>query len=454
MSSPECERGLLGSILSSDYARVMGLCCEARLEPEAFTTEDRRLIYRVCAWLTNEKHPIDTTIVSDRLKQYGKLEEVGGPVAIDRLIDDAPTPTHAEYYLREVKNKWLLRQIEEEGRTTIKSARNSEREPQDVLASHIQRLVTLAGSECVKSPSKERVWADVRKSAYAARGGAPIGVPAPWPSFSKHTGGAPFGRVCLVAGRTKTRKSYLVHQWGVYASILQENPMPGAYYPLEDGQRVGMSRAACALAGVDCWTWEHGKFSDEEAGGVEAAAQRIIKSHYDIRRGRGMSMAQMRLDIARGVSKNKWRFVIIDAFKDMDVSGGSYQDEGKLSKWTQDVAEEFDIALMVVHHVRKNRSEGQTKEDRTQQRLRLEDVRGHSRIGEDARMIVVLQCKLERNNFGEAHYHDYLLDCVANNYGETAASCLDIEEGTGVFTENNERKPWLDADDSSWGKWG
>ena len=435
------EQSVIGSILQ-EPTRVMAVCRDEGLSPEAFTDPACNLVYRACYWLDENKKPIDITSVQNVLTQYGKLDVVGGSMGLDKLIDATPTASHAEYYVEQVSEAWTLRTIEADGKTMVEAVKNPDAKSSDIIAEYMQKLVNLSDNKRDRSLDKNQLWQKVRAMAHASKEGVPIGLPSPWPEFTKRTGGARFGLVTAIAGRKGTRKSYISHQWGLYASVQAENKIPGAYYPLEDGQEIGFIRAACCLAKVNCWHYEHGRFTPEQSELVDKAAAQLIKSEYHIRAGRGLSLPQFRLEIARGVAKYGWKFVIIDAFKDLDDSGGDYRSEGKISKWTQDVADEFDLAFLLVHHVKKNRDDDRTEQDKEQQKLKIEDIRGHSRLVDDAKQINILQCKRIVDERGAIIYDDYVLDCAANNFGPTSAMCLDLDSGTGIFTENTIRQPW------------
>lgn len=445
--SEASERALLGCLLL-EGGRVMPLCRKAGLEPDAFYLPAHKLVWRACAWLDGTGKGIDVLMAANALRTHGFLEGAGGQAALDGLIDSAAVSAHAEHYLADVQAKWLARRLVAEGLALQDAGYDGRVDPQDVLAGTIHRLTELAGKRAGQSRTKDEVWERVLASVQSAKAGRPVGLPAPWPTFTSYTGGARFGGVTLLIGRSKTRKSYVAHQWGLFAGVSREQQIPGAYYPLEDGQEIALMRAACCLAGVDCWRFETGKVEDSEMAAVNEAAARIRKSPYDIRFGRGMSLPQWRLEIARGVANEGWRFVTIDAFKDMQPTGGNVEQDARLSGWLHDVAGEFDLAMLVVQHVKKNRTLNRTQ-DRDErktwwERIIKEDARGASQITDGARMIVALQCQLKRDKNGQNRYTHYVLDGIANNYGQTGSVCLDLDEASGVFTEAPGRTPFAD----------
>jgi replicative DNA helicase len=440
--APSAERGVLGASLLDSYL-VMDLAARHGMTIEWFYVSAHRRIYGCMAYLRDQGKAGDALVVKTYLERKGILEEVGGMAYLLGMIDGALVPS-IETYIDDMEQAW-------KGRVILKSLMQVEQavyaggDCSEIIADHLSEMHEVA-QEKGEEDSKRAAWERVSNLALQAREGRARGVPSPWESFNGFTGGAPYNVYTLVIGKSKSRKSYLVHQWGLYAAVTQENPIPGSYYALEDGLDTALARAACALAGYDSWLFEHGRFTDEEKGRIDDCAERIVNSHYEIRDASGLSLAQLRLSIARDVSKNGHRFVIIDALKDMSGSDGDYKKEVALAKWLQQIAREFKIALIVVHHVNKGGSRSDRPErDIWWERITKADSRGASQLTDGARMILALQCQMHRKN---GTLGGFVLDCIANNNGPTGNVSLDLDEGSGVFTESERDafSDWVDQD--------
>src|SRR6266704_4100060 len=73
----DAEQSVLGAILLSDRS-LYALVIEEGLRAEDFYRERHGTIYEAMLALYNESEPVDTLTVIDRLKQSGKLQEIGG----------------------------------------------------------------------------------------------------------------------------------------------------------------------------------------------------------------------------------------------------------------------------------------------------------------------------------------------------------------------------------------
>src|SRR2546421_10781676 len=85
----EAEQSVLGAILLSDRS-LYALVIEEGLRPEDFYRERHAAIYEAMLALYNESEPVDVLTVTDRLRQTGKLEDIGGQASVDELTGLVP----------------------------------------------------------------------------------------------------------------------------------------------------------------------------------------------------------------------------------------------------------------------------------------------------------------------------------------------------------------------------
>jgi len=425
--SEESERGLLGSVLL-DYSRVLDLCTEKGLVAEALYVPSHRTIFGACLDLYEAKQPVDLLSVTGCIKDQGALDRIGGSVFLDRLVDSTPTAAHSEYYIEHVMEKWLARKVIEEARET-ESVLYAGGSPIEVIATHLHNMTELQGHGD-KRTSKGDVWARCQANAAAAKEGKTVGLPSPWEGFNRETGGATHAGVTLILGGGGTRKSFLANQWGLHASVNKGEA--GVYYPFEDGPVRATDRSVSLLAGLNCYHWSRGRYTPEQARLMVEAFKVYDKSPMEIRGGRGKSLAQRRLEIARGVAKSGWKYVIFDAFKDMMKNSDDISEQSTTIKWCADVAEEFDIPVLLTHHV--NRGNKDVKQQA--ERIMKKDMRGSLTIWDASRMVIALQCQKKLTLDNRPRYVHYVLDCIKNNYGPLGSMALNINQDTGRFTES------------------
>jgi len=104
----DAEQGVLGSMLldRDAIARVVEL-----LRAEDFYRDAHRRIYEAVTDLFERGEPVDLITVTDRLRDKGQLDDVGGASYVTSLLSAVPTAANVEYYARIVLQKSMLRQL-------------------------------------------------------------------------------------------------------------------------------------------------------------------------------------------------------------------------------------------------------------------------------------------------------------------------------------------------------
>lgn len=104
----EAEQGVLGSMLldRDAIAKVIEL-----IRPEDFYRDAHRRIFETIADLFERGEPVDLITVTDRLRDKGHVEDVGGAGYVTSLLNAIPTAANVEYYARIVLQKSMLRHL-------------------------------------------------------------------------------------------------------------------------------------------------------------------------------------------------------------------------------------------------------------------------------------------------------------------------------------------------------
>src|SRR6516165_4636395 len=106
----DAEQSVLGAILLSDRS-LYALVIEEGLRADDFYRERHGLIYEAMLALYNESEPVDVLTVTERLRQSGRLEDVGGHATVDELTGVVPAAGHARRYAQIVRENALMRRL-------------------------------------------------------------------------------------------------------------------------------------------------------------------------------------------------------------------------------------------------------------------------------------------------------------------------------------------------------
>ena len=167
--SDEGEKGLLGSILL-EPERVIDLCLQAKMNVDAFYIPAHKIVFTAIGTIIGKGGAVDIRTVADYLKQKGQIEQAGGVLALDKLIDDTPTSAHAGHYIEMVKRRWLGRKIYQaciEGRSEVLEGDDPEK-----LRSKLEQIFTDM-SEMKTSMTIKEMFVEMTENIRLGMSGAP-----------------------------------------------------------------------------------------------------------------------------------------------------------------------------------------------------------------------------------------------------------------------------------------
>src|ERR1700704_1416192 len=93
----EAERSVLGAVLL-DERHLYALLVEEHLRPDHFYREQHGSVFAAMLELHETDRKIDHLTVAEVLREAGKLEQAGGPAAIEELAGWVPAAGHAREY--------------------------------------------------------------------------------------------------------------------------------------------------------------------------------------------------------------------------------------------------------------------------------------------------------------------------------------------------------------------
>src|SRR6185369_14141894 len=143
----DAERFVLGSILLDDSFFIQAA---GNLEPDDFSLEKHRRIFRRMADLHERAEKIDRITVANELMKFNELEACDGLSYLVSLDDGLPQLPNVDSYIRIVKDKAVLRRIIVASQHMINRCLLDAEEPDQILAGAEETLLKL-GEARVKS---------------------------------------------------------------------------------------------------------------------------------------------------------------------------------------------------------------------------------------------------------------------------------------------------------------
>jgi replicative DNA helicase len=106
----EAEKSVLGAVLL-DERHLHALAADEQLRPEHFYREQYGHVFAAMLQLHDSSRRIDHLTVAEALRDGGRLDQVGGPGAIEELTGWVPAAGHAREYGRIVRDNALRRAL-------------------------------------------------------------------------------------------------------------------------------------------------------------------------------------------------------------------------------------------------------------------------------------------------------------------------------------------------------
>ena len=147
----DAERFVLGSIMLDDslYIQAAGT-----LEPDDFSLEKHRRIFKRMGELHERGETIDRVTVANELMRYNELEACDGLSYLVSLDDGLPQILNLDSYIRIVKDKAILRRIIFASQQLMNRCLVGEEDPQEILAGAEETLLKLGEAARDRRPGQ------------------------------------------------------------------------------------------------------------------------------------------------------------------------------------------------------------------------------------------------------------------------------------------------------------
>ena len=205
----DAERFVLGSIMLDDalYIQAAG-----ELEPDDFSLDKHRRIFRRMGELQERGEKIDRITIANELMKFNELEACDGITYLVSLDDGLPQIPNLDAYIRIVKDKAVLRRIIFASQHMMNRALLGEEEPDEILSGAEETLLKL-GEARVKSGLLDpgQILQDYEGgiNAFLDPSKRIKGISTGFAKFDELTGGLHGGDLCIVAARPSMGKTAL-----------------------------------------------------------------------------------------------------------------------------------------------------------------------------------------------------------------------------------------------------
>lgn len=150
-SNVEAETSVLGAAMQDPKA----LKLVAEMSPEDFTAPEHRLILMAMKDMAKAGTPVDLVTMHDKLSEGKKIDIIGGPAYLARIISFVPTTANVKSYINIVKECAARRQLKTIGEALISASGDSERKIDEIREKAALTIRDVKAGETVKLISQE-----------------------------------------------------------------------------------------------------------------------------------------------------------------------------------------------------------------------------------------------------------------------------------------------------------
>ena len=379
----DAEKFVLGSILLDDtlYVQAAGT-----LEPEDFSLEKHRRIFKRMGELQTRGEKIDRITVANELMKFNELEACDGLTYLVSLDDGLPQIPNLDSYIRIVKDKAILRRIIFASQHMMNRCLLGEEEPGDILAGAEETILKLGDSQ-IKSgllnPGQILQGYEGGISAFLDPSKRIKGISTGFAKLDEMTGGLHGGDLCIIAARPSMGKTALALNIAQHVALKLKQTV--AIFSLEMSQESLLTRMLCAAARVDSQRFRAGFLSQEERRKLNHSLHELVEAPLYIDDTSGVHLMDMHAKLRRLQQEHKIGLVIVDYLQLMTVPGrqeNRNQEVSTLSRGMKLLAKELNVPMMVLSQL--SRAVEQRQGDH---RPQLSDLRESGSIEQDADLV-------------------------------------------------------------------
>ncbi len=383
----ELEEAVLGALM---LERDSIIAVQEYITPEAFYTEEHRLIYKAIESLSAELKPIDLYTVTECLKVRGELKKVGGTAYLAQLTQKVGSAANVEFHAKIIAQKYVQRELI---RSATEIQRRSYDEDQDVTdligyaeseifkvaEGHVKRSVQSA-KDVLSKAMMQIEEASKNTSAFN-------GVPSGFMAVDRVTLGWQPSDLIIIAARPAMGKTAFVLSMARNMAIDHESPV--AFFSLEMSSVQLMMRLIIAETGLSGTDIKSGRLTPEQWRHLESATKPLGTAPLFIDDTPALSVFEFRSKARRLKIHNDIKIIIIDYLQLMtgnaDSKGNREQEVAFISRTLKAIAKELNVPIIALSQLsRATETRGGSK------RPQLSDLRESGAIEQDADIVAFI----------------------------------------------------------------
>lgn len=382
----EAEMSVLGSLMLDKDAilKVVDI-----IAPHNFYRDRHRAISEAMIDLFERREPIDVLSVSNRLREKGVLEEVGGMSYLTSLVNAVPTATNVVHYAEIVHRKHLLRNLIDVSQQIGQLGYQESGDVETLLDEAERKVFGIA------QRSLRQRFASVAEALEGAweridtlqKGDTLRGLSTGFTQLDNLLAGLQKSDFIVLASRPSFGKTTLALDIVRHAAI--KNNIPVGIFSLEMSTAQLVDRLIAAEAHVDLWKLRTGRLSTEsdEFLRIRDTLDRLSKAPIFIDDEATNTILQMRAMARRLQAEHGLGLIVIDYLQLINwhkAADSLVQQVTEISRALKALARELDIPVLTLSQLSR------AVEQRHPPIPKLSDLRESGSIEQDADVVMFI----------------------------------------------------------------
>ena len=381
----EAEESLISAILIDNNTLLDVI---EILAPEDFYRTAHQKIYAAITDLFDKAEPIDLVTLANKLKEKGKLEEIGSASYLARLVDTVPLAVNAQHYAKIVHDKAALRRLIEKANAIVKRCFEERGNADDVIDFAESAIFEISEKKSQQAfyPLSKIILGNI-ETLEENQGNRSLvtGVPTGFSRLDNLTSGFQNSDLIILAARPSMGKTALALNIARNAAV--DANIPVALFSLEMSKEQLSLRMLCSEARIDSSRLRGGFFSMEDWHRLTDAAGILSESPIYIDDSPSLSAMDIRAKSRRLKMEKNIGLIVIDYLQLMHGRASAERRDieiSEISRSLKALAKELDLPVLALSQLNR------MLEQRNDKRPRLSDLRESGALEQDADVVAFI----------------------------------------------------------------
>ncbi len=381
----EAEQSLLGALLIDKDAIVE--VAEILLPDHFYRTEQHGQIYNAIIELYEKREPIDLITVTDRLKQNGVIDRVGGPAYLAELVNTVPTAAHILSYAKIIKEHAIRRQLIASSTKFIEEAFDERKDLHQIIEESEQSIFGLSQQNIKRDfiQLKDALAQSFDRLDELQRSSGKLrGVPTGFKDLDNKLAGMQDSNLIIFAARPGMGKTSFALNVAQHVAVVAN--LPVGIFSLEMSQEELVDRLLVTQADIDSWKLKIGKLDEKDFDRLSHAMGQLAEAPLFIDDTPGASLSEIRTKARRLQAEHGLRLIVVDylqLIKGRNLEN-RVQEVSEISQGLKNLARELKVPVFALSQL--NRS----VEARGTRKPQLADLRESGAIEQDADVVMFI----------------------------------------------------------------